>query len=137
MTVFLDANILFSASNTESNLYRFVVWLRDHEKLVTSPYAAEEARRNILVKRPQWQNAHAALIETILLVADQPLDVEAGLPDKDKPVLGAAIAAQCEWLLTGDKRDFGPLYGRTIEGVTIIDVLTFAEVMLKKHAWPD
>jgi predicted nucleic acid-binding protein len=41
------------------------------------------------------------------------------LPEKDRPVLAAAIQSRCDVLLTGDKTHFGPLYGRVLEGVTI------------------
>jgi toxin ParE1/3/4 len=55
-------------------------------------------------------------------------------PDKDKPILGAAMGAGCAYLVTGDKRVFGHLYGKTVEGVTVLNYLDFAEIMLKKHA---
>ena len=48
------------------------------------------------------------------------------LPDKDLPILAAAIAARASALVTGDRRDFGHLYGTTIEGV---EVLTPAEAV--------
>ncbi len=60
------------------------------------------------------------------------LAVEAGLPEKDKPILAAAIAAGCAYLLTGDKRDFGHLYGKAVEGVTVIDILELVGVMLER-----
>lgn len=133
MSVFLDANILFSGSNPKSNLYRFLTWLQAHEALVTSAYAASEAERNILVKRPDWHATYIDMMKNIAITPEAPLQIDAGLPDKDKPILGAAIAAKSVYLLTGDKRDFGHLYGQTIEDVTIIDVLEFTKIMLKKH----
>lgn len=133
MFVFLDANILFSGSNPASNLHRFLFWLCDKENLVTSLYAVEEASRNIIAKRPEWQKTFDGLMEKVCIIPDKSLHLEVGLPDKDKPILGAAIASQCSYLLTGDKRDFGHLYGRKVEGVTVIDVLSFAQIMLDKH----
>ena len=41
------------------------------------------------------------------------------LPEKDRPVLAAAIRYECDALVTGDRTHFGALYGRTIQGVTI------------------
>lgn len=41
------------------------------------------------------------------------------LPEKDRPVLLAAMALKCDALLTGDRTHFGPGYGKTFEGVTI------------------
>ncbi len=134
MSVFLDANIIFSGSNTDSNLHRLLEFLHDKETLVTSQYALTEAQRNIAAKRPQWMDVYHSLIENVQIVPEAPLSIDAGLPDKDKPILGAAIAAGCEYLVTGDKRDFGHLYGQTLEGVTIISILDFAKAMMKKHA---
>jgi uncharacterized protein len=42
------------------------------------------------------------------------------LPDKDRPILLAAIGAGATHLLTGDFRHFGPYYGERIEGVLIL-----------------
>jgi uncharacterized protein len=133
MSVFLDANILFSGSNTDSSIHRLLLWLNGKERLVTSSYTAMEASRNISAKRPAWEASHKTLMSYIGIVPDAVLHVDAGLPDKDKPVLAAAIAAKCAYLVTGDKRDFGHLYGKTIEGVMIISVLDFAESMMKKY----
>ncbi|MES2662650.1 MAG: PIN domain-containing protein, partial [Pseudomonadota bacterium] len=102
MKIFLDANVLFSASNAQSNIYQFLqLLLRDHQ-LITSPYAFEEARRNIELKRPAWLPTLEALKSQIILCANTPLLVEIALVDKDRPILGAAIGAQCDYLLTGD-----------------------------------
>ena len=132
MSVFLDANILFSASN--SNLHRFLIWLHNsNEILVTSRYAFSEAERNILAKRSEWHQDYLTLISDVKIVAEAVLTIDVGLPDKDRPILGAAIQAECEYLLTGDKRDFGHLYGQTLSGVTVVSVLQLAEIMLAKH----
>jgi len=42
------------------------------------------------------------------------------LPDKDRPVLLAAIGVGATHLLSGDFRHFGPLYRERIEGVLIL-----------------
>ncbi len=134
MAVFLDANVLFSSSNAGSALHRLLHWVKDKEHLVTSAYAATEAARNIALKRPAWQPTHRTLMPSIAIVAEAPLLLDVRLPDKDKPILGSAIAARCGYLVTGDKRDFGHLYGSTIAGVHIISVLDFAKAMVDKHA---
>jgi hypothetical protein len=51
------------------------------------------------------------------------------LPAKDPPVL-AAIHRNCGALVTGDRAHFGPLYGRTIQGVTIHSPRSLAEALL-------
>lgn len=42
------------------------------------------------------------------------------LPEKDAPILLAAIEARANYLLTGDLHHFGPYFGKRIEGVTVI-----------------
>ena len=56
------------------------------------------------------------------LVPLQLFDLDVKLADKDRPILCGAIAARADYLLTGDKRDFGHLFGRTISGVKIVSV---------------
>ena len=131
MLIYLDANIIFSGSNPESNMNRFLSLLSDKHTLVSSPYAIAEAERNIFAKRSQWIDGHEAVKKMIRVVKDEPLKVDARLPDKDKPILGAAISAKCNYLLTGDKRDFGHLYDKEIEGVTIISALSLAATLLE------
>jgi predicted nucleic acid-binding protein len=52
------------------------------------------------------------------------------LPEKDRPVLAAAIHHRCDMLVTGDRTHFGQLYGKTIRGVTILSPAMLAEVAL-------
>jgi len=41
-------------------------------------------------------------------------------PDKDIPILAAAIAQSADLLVTGDRRDFGHLYGTSPGEVEVI-----------------
>ncbi len=133
MSIFLDANILFSGSNKHSNLHRLLVWLNSREALITSPYALSEAERNILLKRPDWHETFNALMSFVDCVPEAALSLDVGLPDKDKPILGSAIGAKCKYLVTGDKRDFGHLYGKPVGGVMVVSVLELAKIMLERH----
>jgi len=47
-------------------------------------------------------------------------NIEVVLPLKDQPILGGAIAGHATHLLTGDERDFGEFWGKTIRGVKIV-----------------
>ncbi len=60
------------------------------------------------------------------------LDLPVELNAKDVPILGGAIAQHCTHLLTGDKRDFGFLYGKQLENVVIISPKLLAEEMVAK-----
>ena len=68
MRVFLDANVLFSASNAESNIARLIAGLGKRETVVTCDLAVEEARKNLQLKRTAWLSTFEALlcdIETV------------------------------------------------------------------------
>jgi hypothetical protein len=52
------------------------------------------------------------------------------LPEKDRPVLAAAIRLGCDALVTGDRTYFGAGYGRVYGGVTIYSPRTLAELNL-------
>jgi predicted nucleic acid-binding protein len=47
-----------------------------------------------------------------------PLNVR--IDSKDRPILQAAIRGKADYLLTGDARHFGHLYGKRIEGVLVL-----------------
>jgi predicted nucleic acid-binding protein len=119
-TLFLDANILFSAVYQEgSGLAR--LWKLSKVRLVTSFYAIEEARRNL--KQPdQLERLESYLLKLDLidLHREVSLPKEIKLRDKDRPILAAAIDAKADYLITGDVKDFGVYFGKTIAGVTVV-----------------
>lgn len=127
MRVFLDANVLFSASNQDSAFHDLIIWLRQSHVAVTSDLAMEEARRNLALKRPAWQPGIDALVEGIEVVPSVVFPLPTELKDKDVPLLCAAIRARCERFVTGDRRDFGHIMGKTIEGVKIVSPLDLAK----------
>ena len=43
-----------------------------------------------------------------------------GLPAKDAPLLAAAVHCGAQLFVTGDARDFGRLYGRTLRGARVV-----------------
>ena len=89
-------------------------------ELLTSAYAAEEARRNL--RGPHQQRELEKLLSSMQIVAAPPPGANSeslGLPAKDIPILQAAIGASATHLLTGDFTHFGPLYGKTVAGVLI------------------
>jgi len=43
-----------------------------------------------------------------------------GLPDEDAPILGAAVAASVDILVTGDRTHFAHLFGRKPGGVEVL-----------------
>lgn len=118
--VFLDANVLFSTSyRSDSGLVR--LWQWKNARLITSVYALEEALSN-LVTDAQRERLEF-LMDNVTIVnqtTDDSLPPEIQLPQKDRPIFQAAIAAGATHLLTGDVRHFGALFGKTIEKVLVL-----------------
>jgi predicted nucleic acid-binding protein len=130
MKIFLDANILFSGSNTQSALHQLLHILGEKHELVTSQYAVIEARRNILRKKSNWLNDFEQLVSRLGLCQQGKLTAEVELAEKDRPILAAAITGGCAYLVTGDRKDFGHLFGKTIEGVCILTPSSIAEKLV-------
>lgn len=129
MRAFLDANVLFSASNAASNLAGLVAWLIAEGTAVTSDLAVEVARRNLVLKRSAWLPAFEALLPQLELVPSMVFPLPVGLADKDVPLLCAAIRSRCELFVTGDRRDFGELMDRTVQGVRVVSPLRLAKLL--------
>lgn len=127
MKVFLDANILFSASWPGSRTGRFLALALRRAEVVTSAYAVEETRRNLIRHGPEALDALWQLVRTLHLVTDTTALPDSGLPVKDRPILEAAVAANCTHLLTGDFRHFGMLLGKRIGGVKVISMRMLAD----------
>ncbi|MBN8734156.1 MAG: PIN domain-containing protein [Acidobacteria bacterium] len=131
MRVFLDANILFSAAWTDGAVSKLLNLTRaaKHECWVDA-YVEGEARRNLLAKSPPAVRSLEAVLRHCRRVPFRPLKagIEAAvgmLPPDDRLVLGAAIRLRCNALITGDKRHFAPLLGRTVQGVTVYSPASF------------
>ena len=117
--LFLDANVLFSAAyRLNSGLLE--LWRLKDAVLCSSRYALEEARAN-LEEHAQHQRL-IRLSESLQLFEVEPSGFPSGvsLPEKDVPILLAALRAGASHLLTGDIRHFGPYLGRRIEGTAVM-----------------
>jgi predicted nucleic acid-binding protein len=118
--LFLDANVLFSAAYREqAGLLR--LWELKEVQLVTSRYAVAEATRN-LVAAEQGSRLESLLatVEVVDEVDERTMTIEARLPEKDRPILRAAVSARATHLITGDVTHFGPFYGQRLQGVLVV-----------------
>lgn len=129
MRVFLDANVLFSASQPESAFSRLIELAKARAKVLSSDLAIDEARRNIRLKRASWQAGFKSVLEEIDIVPSAifPLPIE--LDEKDQPVLCAAIRARAELFVTGDRRDLAKLFGVSVLGVEVVPPRRLAEIL--------
>ena len=132
MRVFLDANVLFSASAAASITGRLVDRVEQVATLVTCELAIEEARRNVERKTPDNLERLKALTDRIETAPSLVFPLPVELVEKDRPILCAAIRSGCGLLATGDPRDFGHLYDQTIEGVTVVSLRRLAEWVVER-----
>ncbi len=135
MRVFLDANVLFSAAKTDGAVRKLLRMLREagHE-CWADPYVVFEARRNLTRKGPEALAALDALVASCRIIPAQAAGNNekdtAWLPEKDRPVLEAAIRARCDVLVTGDGAHFGSGYGKVFAGVAIHSPSSLAVALL-------
>ena len=134
MRIFLDANILFSAAKSAGAVREL---LRRTEgaghSLCADTYVVGEARRNLAIKSHEALSAFDAMLARIQIAPYSPTmlpaDIGALLPEKDRPVLAAAIRLRCGALVTGDKKHFGVLYGCEVDAVTVRSPLSLANAL--------
>ncbi|MDZ4251871.1 MAG: PIN domain-containing protein [Sulfuritalea sp.] len=135
MRIFLDANILFSAARTDGAVRQLLALCEaaGHE-LWADAYVFEEARRNLAAKSADGLPALEAMAARIriggLIAGKALLPDTMVLPEKDRPVLAAAIHHRCDILVAGDRTHFGSLYGKTIRGVNVLSPAMLAESVL-------
>ena len=131
MRLFLDANILSTAAHNPGGKAALVIELggQGHWDLFSSPYATEEARRNLERKFPQSLDGLNRFQQHIQLVDHRAgLAFPEGLVQKDQPIFQAALACQASHLLTGDLKDFGPFMNQP-ENTFGICILTVARLL--------
>lgn len=117
--LFLDANVLFSAAY-RSNAGLLRLWKLKNVELCSSRYALEEARINLAheIQRRRLTRLSESIRLFDAATREPPSGVS--LPDKDVPILLAALEARATHLITGDIRHFGPYFGRTIERILVL-----------------
>jgi uncharacterized protein len=116
--VFLDANVLLSVAWRPGARLQDL-WRLNGVELLSSGYAVEEARRNL--ETPSQRRRLTMLLRRMRLVEPQhfTLPRRVRLPEKDLPILLAAIDGGATHLLTGDWEHFGK-YDRDVVGGVLI-----------------
>jgi len=130
--LFLDANVLFSAAyRPKAGLLKF--WKLKDVMLCSSHYALEEAGVNLLHKVEQSRLAKLSARLLLFDAISRELPRGVSLPEKDVPILLAAIEAGATHLITGDVRHFGPYLGSTIEGILIVTPSDYLKKVAAQH----
>jgi predicted nucleic acid-binding protein len=131
--IFLDANILFSIAYGSPGLNRLrELAQKKHCELFVSNYVVGEAKRNLF--SPEQLRKLEVFLSMVQLVPDVdpsiPCPIE--LPEKDRPVLLAAISIKANYLLTGDMTHFGKYFGQTVRGIKICLPRDYLRVALQR-----
>jgi predicted nucleic acid-binding protein len=118
-TLFLDANVLISAA-WRGGCEIAQIWQMTGVRLITSNYVMGEVQRNL--PRIDQIERLRKLMRSVKVLTFEVLPEISGvvLPIKDIPVLAGAVQAEADFLVSGDKKHFGPLFGSTVCGVRII-----------------
>lgn len=127
LRIFLDANVLFSAAKAPGAMRQMLAGLKNQgHVLVADAYVCAEAQRNLVAKasKTALQDLEVILVNVESGGARQTITANQAelvnwLPEKDRPVLLAAIALSCDALVTGDKKHFGAGYGQSFAGVKL------------------
>jgi uncharacterized protein len=132
--IFLDANILFSAARSTGAIREMIRRLHDAgHLLLADEYVVAEAHRNLLAKEPESIGQLDAMLGTLSIAphrpAPVPVELALLLPDKDRPVLAAALNLRCDALVTGDRTHFGEMYGRTFVDLAVHSPRSLAEAL--------
>ena len=130
--LFLDANVLFTAAHNPSGKAALIIDLgaQGHWEVISCSYGIEEARRNISIKFPDYLKRFETLVDRVIKVPSRSgRNCPALLPEKDRPILEAAIQCKATHLLTGDIKDFGPFMNNAnlTGGVVIQTVSEFLD----------
>jgi predicted nucleic acid-binding protein len=123
MRLFLDSNVLFTAAHNPEGKASLVVELAESGswEAVTSPYCVAEARMNLERKHPSSLDRLDLILRTVRLVQDVAGErCGISLPEKDRPVFGAALRCKATHFLTGDRRHFGPFVNRPKDAMGIV-----------------
>ena len=140
MRIFVDANVLFSAARSAGAIRTLLQALQSEgHALAADAYVVAEARRNLEAKASadaqiylQGLLAQMEVRQVSYAEVAHEQSLVGWLPEKDRPVLLAAMAMQCDVLLTGDRTHFGEGYGKTFAGVMV-----YAPAQLARVVWVD
>jgi predicted nucleic acid-binding protein len=141
-TVFIDADVLIGGSASTTGASHLVLRLSELglTDAVSSAQVRSEVERNLAEKLPAALPAFRLLADAACRWVGDPdktqlAAVRNQAHAKDIPILAAAVASECEWLLTFNTKDFRPR-GDTIRVSTPGDFIQALRGLLEELAAP-
>lgn len=125
--LFLDANVLFSAAY-KRDAHVFRLWKLEGVFLCSSRYALEEARFNLAEANQRQRLMDLSEKLQFYEARERALPSGISLPEKDAPILLAAIDARANYLVTGDLTRFGRYFDQRVEGVVIVSPARYFKI---------
>ena len=102
-------------------------------------YSKNLVRISVILKYRKYEQDHfysiqglEFLLKNVSISNQLILNIPVELKAKDIPILDVAIALNCTHLLTGDRKDFGFLYGKRVENVLVVSPKLLAEDMVAR-----
>ena len=130
MFVLLDSNVWLAALAHDGFCRRVVDESAAVSTRVVTPFLCAEVREKLVTKFHRTQEQADELVSKLIsvsLLKDDAGEISSPLRDpKDNPILAAAVAYRCKFLVTGDE-DLLEL--KSFRGVEIVSVRAFAERM--------
>jgi len=127
LRVLLDANVIAAAAHWPNGRSRTFFRLAEFGRcrLLASEHAIVEAKRNLTLRSPRGAQVLDSLLRVLERVGEAGPHLvtwaaEHGLPENDAPILAAAAAAGADLLVTGDRSNFGHLFGTEVGGVRVV-----------------
>lgn len=107
MRVFFDTNVLFSAFATEGVCFKLLHRCMGSHTVCISPYVMKELKNKLHQKigQPPEEFVHIEelLNRKCLIIRDVNTGTKISRDPKDDPILEAAVEAEADCILTGDK----------------------------------
>lgn len=139
LKVFLDSNVIISGLLSDSGAPHIILHLLTLSLPVlsgaTGAYNIMEVERTIKKKMPGVLPLYESILplldlEIVSLPPVETIRSMAGMTaDKDIPVLASAIACEADYLVTGDKKDFGKLKTQDILKIKIVGPTEFLDIV--------
>ena len=141
ITVFIDTSVLLAACRSRSSVSAVIFGYsrRKRIKAIISHHVISEIKRNAEEKLDQQgkRRLNFYLLQTNLIIVADPtieerISLKGIIPNKDVPILAAAIKNKANFLITYDKKNFfQPEVLKIVKPMTIVTPRHFVKKVMK------